>query len=215
MRCSRSAVADFAAYYRAVKHRFEAVLDPGLSTTYPDPVEHCGLCRWEEHCIAKREADEHLSLVANIRRSQRTQLNERNIATVPQLATAQTADRPPRIASATFERLRAQAKLQLAQRTTGEPRYELLIPADDRGFARLPQPSEGDIFFDMEGDPFFDDGLEYLFGAVTLEDGKPHFQAFWATDRVTEKQAFQRFVDFTTGRLAPLPRPARLPLRPL
>jgi uncharacterized protein len=198
-------LADFAAYYRAVKHRFEAVLDVGLATTYPEPVEHCGLCSWEEHCIAKREADEHLSLVANIRRSQRTALNERNIATVAQLATAQTADRPPRIASATFERLRAQAKLQLAQRTTGEPRYELLEPADDRGFARLPLPCQGDIFFDMEGDPFFDDGLEYLFGAVTLQDGKPHFQAFWATDRVTEKQAFERFIDFTMQRLARFP----------
>jgi uncharacterized protein len=198
-------LADYAAYYRAVKLRFEAVLDAPLATTYPEPVEHCGLCSWENHCIAKREADEHLSLVANIRRSQRTALNERNIATVAQLATAQTADRPPRIASATFERLCAQAKLQLAQRTTGELRYELLTPADDRGFARLPQPSEGDIFFDMEGDPFFDDGLEYLFGAVTLEDGKPHFQAFWATDRVTEKQAFERFIDFVTGRLARFP----------
>ncbi len=100
-------LADFAAYYRAVKHRFEAVLDAGLSTTYPDPVEHCGLCSWEEHCIARREADEHLSLVANIRRSQRTALNGRNIATVSALATAQTEDRPARIASAAFERLRA------------------------------------------------------------------------------------------------------------
>jgi predicted RecB family nuclease len=195
------AVADFAAYYRAVKHRFEAVLVAPLATTYPEPVEHCGLCRWEEHCIATREADEHLSLVANIRRSQRTRLVEQGITTVPQLAAAEPADRPQRIASATFERLRTQAKLQLAQRTTGEPRYELLAPADDRGFARLPQPSEGDVFFDMEGDPFFDDGLEYLFGVVLLEPSGPRFQAFWATDRATEKQAFSQFVGLMIKRL--------------
>ncbi len=53
----------------------------------------------------------------------------------------------------------------------------------------------------MEGDPFFDEGLEYLFGGVTIEAGAPRFRAFWATDRVTEKQAFERFIDFTIERL--------------
>jgi integrase len=35
---------------------------------------------------------------------------------------------------------------------------------------------------------------------VTIEAG-PRFRAFWATDRVTEKQAFERFIDFTIARL--------------
>ena len=167
-------VAEFAAYYRSVKHGFEDVvgaappasesLSLGLSSTYPEPVEHCGLCRWEEHCVARREADDHLSLVARIQRSQRTRLVERGITTVTQLAAAEPADRPPRIGTATFESLRAQARLQLEQRSSGELRYELLTPEEDCGFAHLPKPSEGDVFFDMEGDPFFDDGLEYLFG---------------------------------------------------
>ena len=37
-------------------------------------------------------------------------------------------------------------------------------PRSAAGFALLPPPSEGDLFFDMEGDPFYEDGLEYLFG---------------------------------------------------
>ena len=88
-------VAEFAAYYRSVKHGFESVVDAGLSATYPEPVEHCALCRWEEHCVARREADDHLSLVARIQRSQRTRLVERGIATVAQLAAAEPEDRPP------------------------------------------------------------------------------------------------------------------------
>jgi predicted RecB family nuclease len=48
------AVAEYAAYYRSVKQRFEEVVDAGLSATYPEPVEHCGLCRWEQHCEARR-----------------------------------------------------------------------------------------------------------------------------------------------------------------
>jgi predicted RecB family nuclease len=208
-------VAEFAAYYRSVKHGFEAVVGAaplasgsvslGLSSTYPEPVEHCALCRWEEHCVAQREADEHLSLVARIQRSQQTRLVERGITTVPQLATAEPADRPRRIGTTTFENLRAQAHLQQVQRTSGELRYELLPPEEGCGFAHLPQPSEGDIFFDMEGDPFFDDGLEYLFGVVLLEADGPQFQAFWATDRASEKQAFEQFIDFVTERLERFP----------
>lgn len=103
-------VAEFAAYYRSVKHGFESEVDAGTANTYPEPVEHCGLCRWEEHCIARREGDEHLSLVAMIQRSQQTRLGERGIATVSQLAAAEPADRPPRIGTATFDRIRAQAR---------------------------------------------------------------------------------------------------------
>jgi predicted RecB family nuclease len=198
-------VAEFAAYYRSVKRSFEDVVDAGLSTTYPEPVEHCGVCRWEERCVARRDADEHLSLVAKIQRSQRTRLVERGIETVTQLAAAEPADRPPRIGATTFDGLRAQARLQMVKRTTGELRYELLAPVEGCGFARLPQPSEGDVFFDMEGDPFFDDGLEYLFGVVLLEAGEPRFQAFWGTDRFGEKQAFEGFMDFVIERLERFP----------
>jgi len=198
-------VAEFAAYYRSVKHGFEAIIDADPSSTYPEPVEHCALCRWEEHCVARRETDEHLSLVARIQRSHQIRLVERGITTVPQLATAEPANRPRRIGTTTFETLRAQAHLQQVQRTTGELRYELLPPEEGCGFAHLPHPSEGDIFFDMEGDPFFDDGLEYLFGVVLLEANGPRFQAFWATGRASEKQAFEQFIDFVVERLERFP----------
>jgi predicted RecB family nuclease len=199
-------VAEFAAYYRSVKHGFESVVEhTNPSSTYPEPVEHCALCRWEEHCVVRREADEHLSLVARIQRSQRTRLMQRAISTVSQLAASEPTDRPSRIGAATFETLRAQARLQQIQRTTGQLRYELLAPKEGCGFAHLPQPSPGDVFFDMEGDPFFDEGLEYLFGVVTLEADGPQFRAFWATDRSSEKQAFEGFIDFVIERLERFP----------
>jgi predicted RecB family nuclease len=213
---------EFAAYYRSVKHGFEAAVDddasaggpigPCASATYPEPVEHCKLCVWEEHCAARREADDHLSLVARIRRSQRTRLVERGIETVAQLAAAKPADRPQRIGVGTFEALRVQARLQTVERTTGELRYELLPPEEGCGFAHLPAPSEGDLFFDMEGDPFFDEGLEYLFGCVSLDinikksvDAEARFKAFWGTNRASEKLAFERFVDFVIARLQRFP----------
>ena len=201
-------LAEFAAYYRSVKHGFQAIVDAGLSATYPEPVEHCALCRWEEHCVAQRAADDHLSLVARIQRSQRTRLVERGIATVTQLAAAEPADRPPRIGTGTFESLLAHARLQVDQRRSGQLRYELLTPEAGCGFAHLPQPSAGDVFFDMEGDPFFDDGLEYLFGCGFMgspDKNQDQFKSFWATNRSSEKRAFERFVDFVIERLERFP----------
>ncbi len=212
-------VGEFAAYYRSVKRGFEDAIDdaPAVTgaarsgaATYPEPVEHCAVCRWQEHCAARREADDHLSLVARIQRSQRGRLVERGIETMAQLAAAEPADRPKRIGSGTFAALRAQAHLQTVERTTGELRYELLEAEEGCGFAQLPAPSEGDVFFDMEGDPFFDDGLEYLFGCVYFNINKScsatvNFQALWGTDRASERKAFERFIDFVIERLERFP----------
>ena len=40
-------------------------------------------------------------------------------------------------------------------RGSDEPLHELLAGGPGRGFARLPPPSEGDVFFDIEGDPYW------------------------------------------------------------
>jgi len=106
-----------------------------------------------------------------------------------------------------FARLREQAELQYRHRLSGEHEYRLLPAVPGRGLALLPRPSEGDVFFDMEGDPFFEAarGLEYLFGIVSLEDGEPRFRAFWARDRIQEKRAFEELIDFLIGWLGRYP----------
>jgi len=79
----RLRVDDYMAYYRSVRDRFlSAVADdqpvafppPG---TYPDPVEHCDVCRWAAECATRRRQDDHLSLVAGISSRQRRALAER------------------------------------------------------------------------------------------------------------------------------------------
>ncbi len=68
----RLRVDDHMAYYRSARDRFLATLgDPSPPAfppagTYPDPVEHCDVCRWAPECAARRRADDHLSLVAGI-----------------------------------------------------------------------------------------------------------------------------------------------------
>jgi uncharacterized protein len=190
---------DFDAYYRAVRRTFVGAAAAG-KPTYPYPVEHCGLCEYQRDCARRLEEDDHLSLVANIRRDQVERLNEAGVGTVAGLSGFDPSQRIG-IGEVALQRLQQQAALQSEFRQTGKHRYELL-PLDERtGFRLLPQPSEGDVFFDMEGDPYFEPrrGLEYLFGFTTVDAGTPRFDAIQALDRDQEKAAFERFVDYSVN----------------
>ena len=180
-------LADYAAYARRARKRLEQFLD-SPTPTRPVPCSDCGLCRWSDHCSAQWKADDSLFLVAGISRSQVTKLETAGIATMATLGQREEPVR--RLANATLDRLRAQARLQTA-RKDGPPRYELRPTEEAHGFALLPQPSEGDIFYDIEGDPHVDGGLEYLHGLWT--GGK--FLALWAHDHAAEASALEALID--------------------
>src|SRR5437870_955733 len=206
---------DYAAYYRSVKLQFEQVVFPSPSGegqgggTYPDPVDHCRICRWIDVCEARRRKDDHLCLVAGMRRDQTRRLNLAGIKTVTELG-ATPIDQPIHgINEMALARLRQQARLQVQQRQSDALPFEVLPPLGEHlGFQALPAPTPDDLFFDMEGDPFVgDDGLEYLFGifeyTLPLEGestvGVHH--TFWGHDPDEEKAAFEQVVDFLIERL--------------
>ena len=195
-------VADYAHYLESLRTRFLAAVEGLLGATrqapYPVPCEHCDLCHWSERCNRQRLADDHLSQVAGITRIQTVRLQEAGVSTMAALAALPVDARVARIQPETLVKLRGQAVLQEHARRTGERKLEHLAldPDRRRGFHRLPRPDEGDLYFDMEGDPLEDGGLEYLFGLWFRDDGQWTFKPFWAHDRVQERQAFEEFVDF-------------------
>ena len=69
----------------------------------------------------------------------------------------------------------------------------------------MPPADEGDLFFDMEGDPLHEGDLECLFGIYAKLKGKWTFVDFWAHDRQEEKMAFAEFIDFVTTHLSEHP----------
>ena len=92
-----------------------------------------------------------------------------------------------------FEVLRHQAALQVESRATHLPTRRQLPPEPQRGYAVLPDPSAGDIFFDLEGDPYVgtDGGIEYLWGWTTA-DGS--YDCRWAHSEHEERVALCEFV---------------------
>jgi predicted RecB family nuclease len=220
-------VNDFAAYERQTRRLLaefieaDAGANPPLDT-YPEPVEHCAICRWSPACKARRRSDDDLSLVAGMSKGQRGRLKEigvptrRGFAALNPLPALRGTSREP------LERARSQAILQVASEDAGDIHYELLEPDRDaegglvpnRGLLALPEPTEGDLFFDIEGARYFSEdgtefGLQYLFGIVdtaeTDAQGAPRYTQFWAFDRAGEKRAFEELIDFITERRARRP----------
>jgi uncharacterized protein len=233
--------ADYMAYYRMVKAAFEArVAAAGLAEggpdgvgplgvayppigTYPEPVEHCDVCRWSQLCAARRRADDDLSLVAGAPTRMRKALKGRGVPTRRGLARLELPLAEPLedVGPRTLLTCRDQARIQVRGQDEGAILYELLPPSrlrdgalePNRGLTSLPPPRPGDLFFDIEGDPFaLDDGVDYLFGilepGIVGPDGEPTFHAIWAVDehgqvtRESEKLAFEQTIDLMMDRLA-------------
>ncbi len=190
-------LADYAHYARAARARLEAFVAE-TPETRPEPCADCSLCRWSDHCAQVWKAEDNLFTLANITRAQVKKLESDGIDSVAQLA--RHAGPVRGMAAETLDRLKAQARLQQA-RKSGPPRHELRPARAGKGFDLLPRPQPGDIFYDIEGDPHVDGGLEYLHGVLT-EEG---FQPFWAHDRAGEGRALAKLFAFFEDRLRCFP----------
>src|SRR5205809_5523838 len=200
---------DFAGYYRRARAGFEAAI-AAPPVTEPYPVEHCALCDFRAVCAARWEAEDHLVQVASVRRDQVTRLRDGGLPTLTALAQAAPGRAVAEVAAHTFERLRDQAALQHARRTTGALDWHAITADPGCGFEALPPPSAGDVIFDIEGDPFWEParGLHFLFGLLTREANTREpdsaawrYQTIWAHDRAGERQALEHLVDFFHDRL--------------
>jgi predicted RecB family nuclease len=205
----RFRLEDYKHYFYSLKNLFLEFIEIN-NPTYPAPCEKCPQCHWREICKDMWNQDDHLSRVANISKLQIKRLESAGIKTLKELGTLPASISIPKISEIVMNRLRDQASLQLESRNTGKLLYKILPAATELGerqfgFSRLPKPNPGDMFFDMEGNPMEDGGLEYLFGLYIIEDQKPQFIAFWAHSRAEEKIAFEQFIAFVISRLKKYP----------
>ena len=202
--------ADYAAYFRQVKRGMLASIAAKTpDDTYPDPIEHCEICRWQASCEIRRRDDDHPCLVAGISKIQINELKQHGVTTTKALAglSLPLPWKPERGSADSYTRIREQARIQVEAREAGERKFEVLPVEAGFGLARLPEPSPGDVFLDFEGDPFVGEGgLEYLFGYLFADDnGKLEYRGAWAFSRTDEKNAFEEFVDFVMARWEQFP----------
>ncbi|WP_322859186.1 TM0106 family RecB-like putative nuclease [Mycobacterium europaeum] len=198
---ARYRVRELIPVYRSQRARLQRLLDEhhagGTAVRWDDEgVDACLRCAL---CTEQLRAANDLLLVAGMRVGQRDKLIDAGITTVPALAGH--AGPVPDLAPAAVGKLTAQAKLQVRQRETGTPLFEIVDP---QPLTLLPEPDPGDLFFDFEGDPLWtvdgkDWGLEYLFGV--LEAGPAGaFRPLWAHNRVDERKALGDFLTMVAKR---------------
>jgi len=190
------AYEDFAYYYHTAKGQFETFAKAPPKNSQAEPCQHCSLCQWQKICEQEWCEEDHLSQVANIQQSQIKKLEAASVTTVRLLAELEDTIKIPKLSAETIIRLKSQAQLQIKKRDTGENQLEILPVIEGKGFARMPEPNLGDLFFDMEGDPLYPDGLEYLFGFYYFNGKKPIFTPFWAHNHEAEQSAFEEVIDF-------------------
>jgi predicted RecB family nuclease len=207
----RYPLADIVPVFKERWRRLTRIIDEHLDETGPvswnDPrYLACGRC---DTCADEARQYRDLLLVAGMRLSQRKKLRAHGIHTIDHLAAA--TGPVPDIAARGLTATREQAALQLeAERANdGVIRYAVHDPG---ALDALPPPSQGDIFFDFEGDPMWstggdrpgpaDWGIEYLFGVLEAPiDGEdPVFRPFWAHDRAAERDALEDFMEYVTKR---------------
>lgn len=197
-------LADILPVYRKRRERLRRIVDERMPDTaavrWGDPrYSLCGRC---DTCALEVDAHRDLLLVATMRLSQRARLIEAGITTIEQLA--ESTGEVTGLADATLATLRSQAALQLSPHPEGAPPAVELYYAP--ALAALPEPDDGDIFFDFEGDPLYSEsrghdlhdwGIDYLFGLVESDE---RFVAFWAHTHAEERQALIDFLAYVDDR---------------
>ena len=202
----RFPLSDLAPVFRERRRRLLDLLHGHQAAESPAKwgmpgVLACGRC---DVCSEEVADANDLLLVAGMRMTQRRKLMDAGITTIDQLAAATSS--VDGMSASTFTTLHAQAALQVAGGTEGAPVTADVFCPDH--LAVIPAPSPGDLFFDFEGDPMWNDGnpdwwgLEYLFGVTEVPEpgAESPFTPFWAHDRAQEKQALEDFIEFVRVR---------------
>ncbi|MDT0195492.1 TM0106 family RecB-like putative nuclease [Arthrobacter sp. AB6] len=218
---SSHSLPDLLPVFRERRRRFRELVahhrEADATVQWQQPgIAHCGRC---DYCAEQVQLHRDLLMVAGMSVVQRKKLHAARITTIDELAAMPAGDARNSVA-----RLRLQARMQLGldaaagSRTfikDGHPHTVAFTVLPGSTIGSLPPPSPGDIFFDFEGDPLWQDpatgawGIEYLFGVVEApapdHHGDPVFRPFWAHSRSGERRAFLDFLAYVEERRARYP----------
>ena len=179
------------------KNSYEIFLSKNIKKTYPEKCSYCNFCDWSEQCnnewIEKRDVNQ----VLGNNRKDCQKFRKSGIKTYDDIAKLD----PKKTIEGLREEIKIkrieQAKLHLEAEKEGVPKFKYIKENFilNKGFNLLPEPTNQDLFFDLEGvqDYIFPGRLEYLFGIFYIEDGKEIFKPFGHTIKTKRKKVLFNF----------------------
>ena len=162
---------DYFYYYLHLKQRFLQTHQNFSPEHRPNPADCGSWGRWSDYAQTLLLEADHLSEIATITRHQIKKLNKAGIHTMQRMIET-PLERVKGINPDVFARLKAQAAIQKNSKGCDTPLYQILPHESDKkmGLSLLPPSSPLDIYFDIEGFPLEEGGLEYFWGVVYLDD---------------------------------------------
>ena len=201
-------VDKYWAWYQFKKNQYKSFLRNFNPNEEPEdiPGDHSN---WTEFITERLKTKRDLILVHNMLKTQRNKLRAKGILSIDQLAAIKPNTKISGINPEILERLRKQAAIQIKPRKNKNvPEFILKDQDNSFGLFNLPKPSQGDIWFDLEGARDFVSGtkLEYLFGVVYLDKNNQLTDYYWwAHTDEEEKLSFEKFVDWVEKRRKEFP----------
>jgi len=166
---------------------------------YPEKCDHCKICHWKDECEKEWEHDDYINQIAGIISSQIEKFKKEKIVTTKKLAEVNLDKIDLKINPKTLSTLKIKANLIQERKKTNEIQHEFIDTEPDKGFYKLPKPNPADIFFDIEGYPFYGErGFEYLHGLYLNTGKKMEFKYFWAKelDQSHERENFKKLIEY-------------------
>ena len=160
----------------------------------PEPCSFCDYCCYRSHCKKIWKTEKSIFEISGVTRNQVLKLSNAGINNLEELINAKEV--VSNFHNTIFEKLKLKARLRFKRLNGGEPEYKI-IRGDRSGLiVFLPKENSNDLYFDIEGDPLFDEGLEYLFGFVVGNQKSSSFKSIWAHNKYEEKKAAKEVITF-------------------
>lgn len=196
----RLKVDQYKYFYRHLAARFLKFQENFNPKEQPSPEKYRSFGKWSTFAENLLKEKDSLIQIANINANQIRNLHKAGIFTMAQLAQSGEIE-VPKMSPLIFAKIKKQCQMQLGSEKQERPTYEIRSEMEKgKGLWLLPAPSKLDVYFDLEGFPLAEGGLEYLWGSAYIEKGQIAFKDFWAHDQAEEKTAFESFIDWAYAR---------------
>ena len=205
---------NYQLYFQKNNANYIKFLENDKKDIEPNRCSFCAMCEWSDVCDKIWLEKDHLNQIAKIRKDQIIKINDHGIKTLSQFVKLKKTEKIKGLHSRIFTKHLAQAELIIEYKKTKIPQIKILPLEVERGFNKMPESSEHDLFFDIEGlDKILNSeeseqdkqALEYLFGIYDHDNKKEPYKYFWAHNQDEEKEKFIELLEFIDKHLKKYP----------